>query len=124
MTRTKILTAIGTALAIASTAALAQTTPGPDFSPMRPDNLGPEFSPMQPDTPVRTDNRALDAYQSSSTLPDEPAAPPVATETYSETYVEPASAPRHRMAIVQPAPRESTIGNGLFDRRGPNDFGA
>ena len=67
----------------------------------------------------------LDAYESSNVLNNEPAAPPVATETFSDTYiVEDARAPRHRVTIAEPTPRQSTIGNGLFDRRGPNDFGA
>lgn len=125
MTRNKTFAALATAFAIASTAALAQTAgPGPDFSPLPPDNLRTETAPAPAVTPVQTDNRMLDAYQSSSALPNEPAAPPVATETYTETYVEPAPAPRHRMAFHEPTPRQSTIGNGLFDRRGPNDFGA
>lgn len=125
MTRNKTLIAFGTALAITSTAALAQTArPGPDFSPLPPDNLRTEAPVAQTDTTVTTHNPMLDAYQSSNPLPNEPAAPPVATETYSQTYVETAPAPGHRFAIAQPAPRESTIGDGLFNRRGPNDFGA
>lgn len=129
MTRNKTLAAIGTALAIASTAALAQNA-GPDFSPMKPDTYTTEAPPPQADAPVRTDNRMLDAYETSNALPNEPAAPPVAaeppiaTQAYTETYVTSTPAPRHRVEIEPPTPRQSTIGNGLFDRRGPNDFGA
>ena len=119
MTRTKTLAAIGTALAIASTAALAQPA-GPDFSPMMPDTDQRDAQPSQTDPANRADNRMLDAYQSSNTLRDEPAAPPVEVQPFNDTYVDEAHAPR----ITQPTPRQSTIGNGLFDRRGPNDFGA
>ena len=124
MTRNKMLAAIGTALTLASTAALAQPA-GPDFSPMMPDTARTEAPPLQTNPAARADNRMLDAYESSNALRDEPAAPPVATETFSDTYVvEDARAPRHGAAIAEPTPRQSLIGNGLFDRRGPNDFGA
>lgn len=123
MTRNKTFAAIGTALAIASTAALAQRA-GPDFSPMMPDTEQRDAQPPQTDPAARPDNRMLDAYESSNTLRDEPAAPPVAVQPFNDTYVDDAHAPRNGIAITQPTPRQSTIGNGLFDRRGPNDFGA
>lgn len=123
MTRNKTLAVFGTALAIASTAALARSA-APDFSPLPPDTLSTDAAPLQSDTPLRTDNRMLEAYESSNTLANEPAAPPVAVETYRDTYVDTAPAPRHGVAVLQPTPRQSLIGNGLFDRRGPNDFGA
>ena len=124
MTRNKTLAAIGIALTVASTAALARDDT-PDFSPMKPDTYTTDVPPAQTAAPPRTENRMLDAYESSNALRNEPAAPPVATETFSDTYVvEDARAPRHRVTIAEPTPRQSTIGNGLFDRRGPNDFGA
>lgn len=119
-----IITAI--ALSLATTAALAQS--GPDFSPMKPGGL--EQQNAQP--PVTTQNRMLESYEAS--------APPPAVESSATTVYEqpvtvyeappavyPAPGAIHespRARVESQPPRQSTIGNGLFDRRGPNDFGA
>ena len=100
------------AITLASTAALAQS--GPDFGPpLRPGDLEEQRAQPQP-TPYErratTENRMLEAYEASAPQPDEPY-PPQAYET-----------PRERVS-TQPPP-QSTIGDGLFERRGPNDFGS
>ena len=112
-------------LALGMGAAFAQDTKGPDFSPMKPgsyDELrmqsapSPEPAPLAPsyDTSIPAtppQNRMLDAYESS--------AMPPADTIVSAPYE---SRPHARVAVAPP--RQSTIGNGLFERRGPNDFGA
>jgi hypothetical protein len=116
------VTAVATSITLALAAGAAFAQAGPDFSPMKPDNFDelrsqstPSPEPAQlapgyeaPATPPP--NRMLDAYESSAVPPDTVAAAPY----------EPSSRPR--IAVVPP--RQSTIGNGLFDRRGPNDFGS
>jgi hypothetical protein len=112
--------------AVASTAALAQS--GPDFSPMKPDNFDETQAQSrslssQPDTAYSTpgDNRMLDAYESSTLQPPaESNDSSIYAAPYS-TYREP---PREGVVILEGTPRQDTIGNGLFNRRGPNDFGA
>jgi hypothetical protein len=52
----------------------------------------------------------LEAYES----------PAVPADTIVAAPYERSSPSRARVA----PPRQSTIGNGLFDRRGPNDFGS
>jgi hypothetical protein len=126
----KHIAALGTLFAIASTAALAHSAPGPDFSPMKPRNFEEAQSqgydtPSEratsapgtaPVAPLPEDNRMLRAYEdSASPAPDtQPAPSPYADD----------AARRPRATVTQPTPRESTIGDGLFNRRGPNDFGA
>lgn len=110
--------------AIASATALAQS--GPDFSPMKPDNFEPsrtESLSSQPDTTssqpaTQGENRMLDAYE-SSTL--QTPAETRDTTIYAAPYAE---VPREGVVILEGTPRQETIGNGLFNRRGPNDFGA
>ena len=110
--------------AVASTAALAQS--GPDFSPMKPrgfDEARTESLSPQPDTRYSQpatpgENRMLDAYESSALqVPAETNEPSVYASPYEEI-------PRDGVVILEGAPRQDTIGNGLFNRRGPNDFGA
>lgn len=123
MKRTK-LAAIAVALAVTSTAAFTQD--GPDFSPMKPRDFDQTQSSERAEAPLATtpaDNRMLEGYESSNALPGDPASPPVADEAAS-LHAEPAMSPPRRGRVEQPTPRQSTIGNGLFDRRGPNDFGA
>ena len=126
----KTIIAFASSVAIATTAALAQDTRAPDFSPMQP-RLGAQSSTLgtydgmssaSDASPITTqrDNRMLQGYQSSDLLPGERAAAPVADEYTPDAVV---VAPR--TATVRPAaPSQSFIGNGLFNRRGPNDFGA
>jgi hypothetical protein len=118
MNRKPIVFAIA-ATTLTSAAALAQY--GPDFSPMRPDNLAPPQPQAQVDAPVTTDNRMLDAYAASAApLPGESGD---STSAYSQpAYASQPGDTPHRAPRIEP-PRQSTIGNGLFDRRGPNDFG-
>jgi hypothetical protein len=109
-------------VALATSAAFAQDRDGPDFSPMKPggyDELrsqpSPEPAPFTPShdtyspaTPPQ--NSMLDAYEASALPPAGAAAVPYESRS------------RPRVAVAPP--RQSTIGNGLFERRGPNDFGA
>jgi len=116
------VTVIATAFTLAASAAFAQA--GPDFSPMKPggyDELRSQWSPSPEPALVAPTyeapaapppNRMLDAYESSAVPADTAIAAPY----------EPRSQPRTRPGVVPP--RQATIGNGLFDRRGPNDFGA
>lgn len=132
MNRKPIVTLTAIALSLTAGAALAQS--GPDFSPMRPPSFDqPPVVPsaaasdtvVAPEPPVTTQNRMLDAYEQSSALPGEARTttvyerPATMDEARSAVYESP---PRARLQ-AQP-PRQSTIGNGLFDRRGPNDFGS
>ncbi len=132
MNRKPIVTITAIALSLTAGAALAQS--GPDFSPMKPPSFDqPPGAPsaatsdtvVAPEPPVTTQNRMLDAYEQSS--------PPAGEASTTTVYERPATAheapavayespPRARLQ-PQP-PRQSTIGNGLFDRRGPNDFGS
>lgn len=125
--------ALASTLVVAATAAVAQVGPAPDFSPMQPRLADPnatstyELNTSTSSLPVQTDNRMLQGYESSNLLPGEPAPPPVAIESSvaEPVYVTPGpAATGPRVAIVPLAPSQSTIGNGLFNRRGPNDFGA
>jgi hypothetical protein len=114
------------ATAVIASAALAQE--GPDFSPSQPRGVDPLGTQSAPDAPyaapvspapdlaappVTTRNPQLEAYEQS--------APPLPADAVP---VE----PRTQTVIVTPAPiiapGQSTIGGGLFNRRGPNDFGA
>lgn len=107
-------------LAFATGTALAQAN-APDFSPMRPGNndelqsqssssTQPRYASPGYDTPLsQPDNRMLDAYESSAAPIQD-----TATAPYEER-----SRPRLRVS----PPRQSTIGNGLFNRQGPDDFG-
>jgi hypothetical protein len=120
----KHIASIATAFAVslATGAAFAQVANGPDFSPMKPGNYEelptqsapaePGYAPPAYEAPANPpQNRMLEAYESS--------AAPIDTTGTASTYQQPA---RPGVAVV-PA-RQATIGNGLFDRRGPNDFGS
>lgn len=141
MNRKSIITAV--ALSVATTAALAQS--GPDFSPMKPGGLEEQRaqSPaapyaargdvvVSPEPPVTTQNPMLDAYEQSATpAPSRPNAtayerPATVYEPPVTVYEAPATVyeSRPRARVQSQPPRQSTIGNGLFDRRGPNDFGS
>ncbi len=129
----RYLAAIGTTLALATLApgvvnAQANAPAANDprlsqFSPMAPAPAEPAYPSSQPD------------YQTT------PAAPATANPVYPEPYVAPAPSVEEREAIVtppdvivEPAPPLATtpahpetggiIGRGLFNRTGPNDFGA
>ena len=131
----KHIIAAAAAFALTTTAALAQDRAGPDFSPMKPRNLddtqsqsqaqpsydaqyerAPGTADLAPGAP--TSNRMLEAYEQSGTS-SAPDAPLASGEPATRDY-----APPRRATVTPPTPRQSTIGNGLFDRRGPNDFGA
>lgn len=135
--------AFASTLAFAATAALAQSASSPDFSPLQPRILDQQSSSSSYDSAATTDravappdNTMLQGYESSNLRPGEPAAAPLAQETYAPQSTResapqpsgqyaPGSTIRERTVRVAPAaPYESTIGNGLFNRRGPNDFGA
>ena len=112
MKRQHVITAVAITLTL-STAALAQNRNGPDFSPMKPDTYDePRSQSSAPQEIAPPQNRMLDAYEAS-------AVPQTDSASSSEPY-EPRVHPRLYVA----PPRQSTIGNGLFDRRGPDDFGS
>jgi len=118
------VTAVATAftLTLATSAAFAQA--GPDFSPMKPGSYEelrsqsvptPEAAPAAPayEAPATPpQNRMLEVYESSAVPADTVIAAPYEQHSHA----------RARVDVVPP--RQSTIGNGLFDRRGPNDFGS
>lgn len=116
------IAALGIAIAITSSAALAEE---PDFSPMKPKN----WDSIQ--ATIESQRRE----EQAQLLRREPAQPAPEVSTYAappETTVYTAPAepyvleerPRVRTAPPAPTTREATIEHGLFNRAGPNDFGA
>ena len=113
--------ALAVTATLTATASLAQS--GPDFSPLPPRNTDPSIAQpsdapyIAPDTasdiaapPVTTTNPQLQGYESSAPVLAEPDA--VVVESRDTVVAVPAATP------------SATIGAGLFNRRGPNDFGA
>ncbi|HET9653285.1 MAG TPA: hypothetical protein VFP36_13880 [Usitatibacter sp.] len=116
----------GIAVGVASFAALGEP---PDFSPMRPDSLEGsqavvESSGTEQDAQlVRREPAVVAPGVSTYAATPEPApvyAPP------TDTYVvrEPSRAPARTASPPPPTAAYATIDHGLFNSRGPNDFGA
>ena len=118
------IAALGIAIATASSAALAQP---PDFSPMRPKSLEApqatvESNGSEEDAQLLRREPARDVPSVSTYPAPVTEVAPVDAAPY-EPYVarEPVSEP---IAPPPPTTTEATIGRGLFNRNGVNDFGA
>jgi len=116
---TMILTAAFAAPAFAQVARDA-----PDFSPMTPRDLDGHASSRtgseQDELLLREERRQIETTPYGVPAPTE-----TAPSTLPRVAEEPSYVPAPRgMRAVPPNARDATIGNGLFNRAGPNDFGA
>jgi hypothetical protein len=111
--------------AFAAPAFAQATRDAPDFSPMTPRDLDGYASSRtgseQDELLLREERRQVETTPYGVPAPVDTA--PTALPRIAEERTYYAPAPRS-MTSVPPTTRDATIGNGLFNRAGPNDFGA